>query len=298
MIYPIGIDASAYNKFTPQELAVYGTSADFFINRLGIVFYRAGWTLDSTVFPRFEILREVAPEMPLGVYFLPHSSCLRNLSESERTDFNKHPYVRTVFDALNKLQPEFFAIDVEDHTAMNSSKEGVLLAFLDLLEWLTVGMEKEMIPRMPIGVYSRASWVKQFSSLSKAIENNPSLFIWTANWVFGQSIQYPTIRDLRKIQPRHRPITFSHTPARQKSVTFHQFSGDSGKKISFADFNAGRPVDLNVYIGTKEEFLGDFSRVSPLATLDSLIQRLLEENYTDKEAIWGEYQAIRRKLHA
>lgn len=295
-MYPIGCDFSSFNQIPLDRFELYANSADFFINRVGIVFYRRGWAIDHTAEQRFEVIRSVSPKMPLGVYFLPHGSILRYLTPSQRMNLSTHPFMKPLFEVLARLKPAFFAIDLEEHTVRESNHGEAVLAYTDLYMNLLLGMERGDIPRMKIGVYSRASWINQFPVLRKHIENDERLFIWTANWLRGKVTTLESIQNLREVQPKGLPIPFGTNYKRRKPVTFHQFAGDSGLQYRFRDFSPNKSMDMNAYIGTLDEMLSDFNEKSPLEQLDSLFEDVLNGNFEDKNAVLETYRSLRRLL--
>jgi len=297
MAFPIGVDCSSFDVLTENQLSLYSTSADFYINRIGIVYYRRGWSLDKTAIPRLKFLKQLRPDMVLGAYFLPHGQILRGLGDPLTLDISKHPYMRSLYDALNQVNLDYLFCDIEEHTVTESNEAEARTATLDFLVKIADGMRKGYIPPMKIGIYSRATWVKSFPSISKLIEQDANLHIWSATWARGNIMWLDSIQSLRTLRPSISPIVFGQNPNRKKPVTLHQFAGDSGLQYRFRDFSIGKSVDINVFMGTLDELYPRTPEKTALGELDEFIERIFEAVSAIKtDELRSKYTQIRRKL--
>lgn len=116
-------------------------------------------------------------------------------------------------------------------------------------------MSKNMMKRVPIMIYSRKSFIDQYSPiLATTLYNRSEWLKWPAHYVVGAGNVSTTIEEIRaKYIPAE---TFRHKEIYGPS-TFWQWSGDRYRIPECP----GSAVDLNFYMGTPEMFARVFGEV-------------------------------------
>ncbi len=160
-------------------------------------------------------------------------------------------------------------------------------------------------PKIPLGVYSRKSWIDRMPAVQTWLDNHPEIMIWTANY----RTQFPgmagsTLAQVRQSrQPSvladHAPIWYGGTARNMKR--FWQYHGTAGgcQPITCLEVKGNgvsSGLDLNISEYTRAEMFTAFGVVDRLGQIDPPIEP--PATNPDLAALAARVKAIEDKLAA
>lgn len=252
----LGVDLSHWNS--DIDFPALAKVVDFVILKAGGTDGGEIYT-DSTFPARVQAAYDAG--LAVGAYwFVGPSYWLQRqqtLAGVENLTDEQHPILQKMLATLKNKAVGWLAFDVEEASVrMAPGYAGTVtdtwLAFYirDLVERLQRQMRKGNLRQMQLGVYSRDSWFKTYPALVTYMGAQPSLFVWTANWVANGR----TSTLAKTTRPNHQPIPFGWSASRAKPWMFFQFAGDSGDAYFHSSVNKGtKELDVNIYNGTPAE---------------------------------------------
>lgn len=121
-------------------------------------------------------------------------------------------------------------------------------------------------PNIPLGVYSRASFIDTQASVKTWLEQRPEIIIWTANYTSAMPPLHAPLAQVRKERlPVQKPLWFGDNSAKPKQYRrFWQYHGSSASTavISCPEVLSGNSgpsaLDLNVWEGSPAELRAEF----------------------------------------
>lgn len=121
-------------------------------------------------------------------------------------------------------------------------------------------------PNIPLGLYSRASFIDNQLSVRTWLEQRPEVIIWTANYTSAlPALNAPLAQIRRDRLPVQKPLWFGDNTAKPKQYRrFFQYHGSSASTaaISCPEVlnGSGNPsaLDLNVWEGSPAELRAEF----------------------------------------
>lgn len=245
----------------------FGGSAGAGIPSLGYFFDDGGayainhnWSMDERTYtpiwndPKIDVL---VRQLAYNPQWVPDES----IEGGQRLTVNGWRPVRSiVIDVERHWQSyseygKFLRGEVTSYKKLSSA--WIAFSFRLLVDRLQYMMNRGIMKRMPIMVYTRKSFLTQYSpDLATLLSNRKEILKWAAHYVVGSGNVSTTLEEIRaKYVPAE---TFRHLEIYGPS-TFWQWSGD---RYRIPEFGSGA-VDLNFFMGTEELFVSLFGEVAP-----------------------------------
>lgn len=130
-------------------------------------------------------------------------------------------------------------------------------------------------PKIPLGIYSRASYINTQPAVKTWVEQRPEIIVWTANYMTAYPGKFMPIADYKTNSlplATQNPIWFGDNPAKPKQYKrFWQYHGTfAGCQYATCPeiLGSSKPsgLDLDIFEGTRAEMFAMLGVKDPLET--------------------------------